>query len=282
MPRPLKDIDVDEISLVDAGAVRKKFYIKKRRSLMDLIELLKDFLGEDTELTDEEIEKAGKLSEEAAKAISSAVSALNKFKDDFPPEILSALKTLTKFASYGYPAKKAEEVDFLKEMVDLEKAGARLSKATIEDLKKVAAIVEKLIGASEDKVKKAAGDKVDIDKLPDTVVARLEKLDRIEAEAVEKKQKEKDKEFTDMKKDVGDVKDMLKKIAKGEPISKQLEEEEEDDDKDKDKDKKKDKTTFTKAEIAKMDLAEKRKYADQGLIDLWPSIEFGVDERRTN
>lgn len=278
MPRPLKDIDVDEISLVDAGAVRKKFYIKKRRSLMDLIELLKDFLGEDTELTDEEIEKAGKLSEEAAKAISSAVSALNKFKDDFPPEILSALKTLTKFASYGYPAKKAEEVDFLKEMVDLEKAGARLSKATIEDLKKVAAIVEKLIGASEDKVKKAAGDKVDIDKLPDTVVARLEKLDRIEAEAVEKKQKEKDKEFTDMKKDV----DMLKKIAKGEPVSKQLDEEEEDDDKDKDKDKKKDKTTFTKAEIAKMDLAEKRKYADQGLIDLWPSIEFGVDERRTN
>lgn len=282
MARKLKDIDVDEISLVDAGAVRKKFFIKKRRSLMDLIEILKDFLGEDTELTEDELKKAKNLSDKAAKAISSALNMLNKYKDDMPSDVLTAIKTLGKYASYGYPAQKAEEVDILGEMTNVEKAGARLSKATIEQLKKIAEIINGLIGAAEDKVKKAAGD-IDTDKLPDHIVAKLEKLQKIEEAEDLKKQQEKDKIITDLLAEVKNQGDLIKKMAKGEPISKQLEDDPESDElgeEDKAKAKvKKMKTKFTKEELAAMPLEEKRKYADAGVLDLWPSIDFGTEGR---
>jgi len=279
MARKLKDIDVDEISLVDAGAVRKKFFIKKRRSLMDLIEILKDFLGEDTELSEDELQKAKDLSDKAAKAISSALNMLNKYKDDMPSDVLNAIKTLSKYASYGYPAKKAEEVDILEDLTDVEKAGARLSKATIEQLKKIAEIINNLVGTAEEKVKKAVGD-VDTGNLPDHIVAKLEKLQRIEEAEELKKQQEKDKVITDLLGEVKKQGDLIKKLAKGEPISKQLDDDPEDPDEEKEKEKvKKLKTKFTKEELAAMSLEDKRKYADAGVLDLWPSLDFGTEGR---
>jgi len=177
MARKLKDLDIEEISLVDAGAVRKTFYIKKqRRSLMDLIDILKDMLGPDTELSDDEVKKAKELTEDAAKAIAGALKILNKYKDDMPDDVLAAIKTLAKYASYGYPAKKSADVDFVVELTDIEKAGARLSKATIEELKKAIEILRGIIGEREENLKKGAS--IDLDKLPPELKATFAAVGR--------------------------------------------------------------------------------------------------------
>lgn len=271
MPRKLKDIDVDEISLVDAGAVRKKFYIKKRRSLMDLFEILKDFLGPDVELSEEEIAKAKELSEEAAKAIKGALSMLNKYKNDMPDDVVKAMQTLAKYASYGYPAKKAAEIDILQDLTDVTKAGAKLSKATIEQLKKIAEIVKDLIGAAEEKVKKSIG--INLENLPPDVQVKLTKLAQIEEEQARKAQEEKDKKITDLIEAVNKQGEIIKKLAKGEPVSQQLEDDPDPKDKDKDP-----AQTFTKADLAKMTIQEKKALADKGVIDLWPGIRLTTKE----
>jgi len=60
----------------------------------------------------------------------------------------------------------------------------------------------------------------------------------------------------------------VKKLARGEPVSKQLDD---DDDDDPGPD---DEKPLTKAELAKLSTAELRKLADKGVIDLWPSLTF--------
>ncbi|NVM21425.1 MAG: hypothetical protein HWN68_06560 [Desulfobacterales bacterium] len=215
MPRRLKDLEVEEISLVDSAATRKQFYIVKRRNqqMEEFVELLKSFLGED-EITDEDIEKANKVPEAALKAIKGAVNILNKYKADFPPEILNALKTLTKYAAYGYPSKRVEKVD-LSDLLDVEKAGAKLSKATVEELKKVLKIIESIIGEREKEVKKTYGE------LPADVVAQLEELRAMKEEKktknIEKARDEFKKEILDA---VGDL--VAKEVKKEKPVKKSI------------------------------------------------------------
>jgi len=267
MARKLKDLDIEEISLVDAGAVRKTFYIKKqRRSLMDLIDILKDMLGPDTELSDDEVKKAKELTEDAAKAIAGALKILNKYKDDMPDDVLAAIKTLAKYASYGYPAKKSADVDFVVELTDIEKAGARLSKATIEELKKAIEILRGIIGEREENLKKGAS--IDLDKLPPELKARLERLQRWEEDQIRKQKEAEEREREELKKKIQELTDTVKKLARGEPVSKQLDD---DDDDDPGPD---DEKPLTKAELAKLSTAELRKLADKGVIDLWPSLTF--------
>jgi hypothetical protein len=192
MARKLIDLEVEEVSLVDAAANRTKFAIIKRRVIMDeLTALLKALLGE--EVTDAELAKAKELPEDAMKAIKGALNILNKYKDEFPAEILSAIKSLAKFSSYGYPEKKTEELS--KE--DVEKVGARLSKATLEELKKISTALDgvdlkaiKKIREIVDGLIKDASilDKKLYDGLPEDVRARLIKLDADEAEAQKKVQ----------------------------------------------------------------------------------------------
>lgn len=138
MARKLKDIDVEEISIVDRAANRKLFAIVKRRQQMDeLIELLKSIYGD--EITDEAIAKAAELPKENLSAIKGALNLLNKYLDGMPEDVKSAIKTLGKYASYGYPAAKVEKGEEL----TLEKVGAKLSKATMEELKKLRDILAK-------------------------------------------------------------------------------------------------------------------------------------------
>lgn len=211
MPRELKEIDPDEISLVGVPAIRKKFIIIKRSQEMDeYIEILKSFHGEE-EITDEVVEalKAGKMPEEATKALKGALNILNKYKDDFPDAILDAIKTLSKYASYGYPEKKGEKsekepdpVEFL-EKLDLQKAGASLSKATIEKLnsiktaiKSITDEIDKLIGKKEEAAGLKKSKEDDKGDLPEDVKRKLLELqelkDRIaEQERLTKEDKEK-------------------------------------------------------------------------------------------
>jgi len=198
--RKLKNIDVEEISLVDVPANRKKFYFLKRSQTMEeLLEILKGMFGDDV-LTAEEIEKAKEkeLSEEASKAIKGALNILNKYKDDMPPDVKDAIKVLAKYASYGYPAKKSAGD------VDLEKVGARLSKATVEDLQRAIDILQKVI----DKEKKEEG-KEKTEKGLESVSKALEDL-KGEFESTKtdftKKLETKDAEITQLRKELEEAK----------------------------------------------------------------------------
>jgi len=202
MPRKIVEIDVDEITLCEFAANRKKFFIKKtEEKVNDFIEELKKFMAEDDEdekemLTEEEIAKAEKLDDKVIKVIKGALNILNKYKADMPDDVLTAIKTLAKYAAYGYPEKKEAKED-------VDKAGAKLSKTTRDQLSKILELVKDspkaiemlntLLGREVQKAEEKDGDK----EMSPEIQAKLERLaelekaekERIEKEA-EKKQKE--------------------------------------------------------------------------------------------
>jgi hypothetical protein len=65
---------------------------------LEVQRMIEEFCGEDNQI----IEK--KISEEGLNAIKEAIGDLNKYKEDFPDDLLAAVKTLAKYASYGYGA----------------------------------------------------------------------------------------------------------------------------------------------------------------------------------
>jgi hypothetical protein len=226
----LKDIEVEEISLVDSAATFKKFFITKRsKSMKKFLEILKSFFGD--ELKEEDITKAKEIEEDTQETIGDALTLFDEYHDDFPPDALDALKTVVKMAIT--PAEKVKEPDFVAELTNLEKAGARLSKATIAQLKKIGEIVAAMVGAAEKALGKSTDDE---DELSPEMLEKLEKLKAYEdAEAELKKQKAEDyKKDTDKK--IEDLEKKIEKIEKKKPVKKGLEGQESDDDDDDDDD----------------------------------------------
>jgi hypothetical protein len=243
MPRKLLDIEVEEVSIVDHAANRSKFAIIKRRKAMEeeLKQLIKTLNGD--EVTDVDLEKAGKMPEEAAKAIKGALAILSKYKDDFPADVLGAIKVLTKYSSYGYPQKGDDEMS--KE--DIEKVGARLSKATLEELKKISSaldgidlkaikkireIVDGLIKTSESVEKKKAA----YEGLSEEIRARLLRLDELEAEELKKAEDAKLQELVKaaVAPELKALKEELEKVQKSKGMKKSIDGQDKDDDKDTD------------------------------------------------
>jgi signal transduction histidine kinase len=227
MARKIFDIDIEEISLVDRPANRKRFYIIKQEENMwdqEFEKLLTEFLGQEgfeelKKSVEKEIEseKKEKLTEEAINAIKGALNILNKYKDDFPKELKDAVKVIAQFAAkypypYPYPkkTKKDEEGNLIEELTDIEKAGRKLSKATVEQLRKVIEILQKLIEEREEETNVKKSDKKDEVKLEE----KIEKL----TEVVQK-------QFKDLEQRIENIeKTAFKKSLDGQ-----------DDDKDKDK-----------------------------------------------
>lgn len=206
MPRKILDIDVDEISVVDLAANRKKFFIRKGAVPMDeLLKALQTFLGADV-VTAESVKKA-ELTEEHAAEIKAAVDVLAKYKADFPDDVLAAVQTLTKSA---FPARKDEPFN-------VEKYGAKLSKATVEDLKKIRDILNGLLPDLEAEAKKKSATPLPTDPyagLAPEVAERLRKLDgleKAEAEAVAKAASDKEKALTEKVTKLEAEIDLLKK-----------------------------------------------------------------------
>lgn len=240
MPRKLEDIEISEISLVDKTANRKKFAIIKRRqeAMDELIKLLKSICG-DSEITEEVIALAKALTPEAAKAIKEALSTLNSYSEAFDDAAKAALKTLARYSSYGYPAKKADDSDEL----PIEKVGARLSKATMEELKKLKEILVKVAGEAKglakakDIIEALLGDAIVTEKyadMPEPVRNRLRKLDALEAKEKDDIQKS---DLADKVKGlVGEVtkplQDRIDTLEKTKGISKAVKGQGTDDDKD--------------------------------------------------
>ena len=232
----------------------------------ELKDLFTEFLGVPEAELELSLAKAKELSEAAAKAIKGALNILSKFKDELPDPVLEAVKVLGKFASYGYPEKKAAEPD-----VDVEKVGARLSKATLEQLKSIKDVIEKFLGEGPNmkKVKAMLEDligKAEVIKqsgLSPEVVAQLAELDKLRAEKADELKKQDDKEKSDLKELLKKTQDRLDKLEKSKGKSAQAKDG--DDDQDADDDKSKDKL-------------EKKDFDKSGkpLRDLFPSLKLGI------
>ena len=264
MPRELMDIDVDEISLVDVPAIRKKFLIVKKDKndmqktsdkdqdnsdienlikegkleMNELIEIYKKLTDDEEDFSEKEIELLKKLSPEAANAIKGALNILNKFKGDFSKELKDAVAVLAKYVTkpypYPYPAKKSDE--------DLEKAGKKISKDTLNAIKKAINILSDALKKGDDTKKaitllsnllseeeKKALKKADLEKeLSDKEKEREEKFDSAIKEATETIEKlgkdlgEKDKNLSELSK-------RLETLEKAKGTKKQIEGQDEED-----------------------------------------------------
>jgi len=249
LPHKLSHIELDEISLVDLPANKKKFLFKKaadkdgkgflicecghKEALIDFLksaseecpncgenlmesatkimfkgrkimkkslsDILVDFIGED-ELTDDEVEKfekaEKKMSSKAIKALKGALNVLKKFKEEFPDDVMESINTLAKYAIFAppTPAKKKEDLDDEEEEdeteEDLKKAGAKLSKATMELIKSVVEKgkpLDKAIKALAALVQKDAGKSAELLVIEEKMDELTEKLDK----ALKKKKKTK-------------------------------------------------------------------------------------------
>ncbi len=103
--RRLQNIDVDEISLVDFAATGKKFMIIKSAEVINTMEELEKLLNElNPEGYEVEILRKAKdkLPKEMLDELTKAYKPILKYKDDFPDDLLEAIKILGKYASYGY------------------------------------------------------------------------------------------------------------------------------------------------------------------------------------
>lgn len=103
--RRLQNIDVDEISLVDFPATRRKFMIIKSaevtNTMRELEELLNEFNPDGNEI--EVLRKAkDKLPKDMLNELTKAYKALVKYKDDLPSDLKEGIDILGKYASYGY------------------------------------------------------------------------------------------------------------------------------------------------------------------------------------
>jgi len=101
------------------------YWLSKGDVIMDkeLVELLKAYFGGASYTFDK-----AKLSDKAVETIKKALAMINKYKDEFPDELKSAVGVLAEYATaYGYPEKDDDVAKAAKEA-----EAAKLAKATKE------------------------------------------------------------------------------------------------------------------------------------------------------
>jgi hypothetical protein len=243
--RKLKDIKLREVSFVETPATRKPFLFFKSASgehetdeeqeeveIMDkeLKELLEAFLDEKIE-DDDDIEKAEKLTEKVVNAIKEALKILNEYKDALPDDAKKAVDTLVKYATTKYPYpkpyKKSKE-----EESDLEKAGKKLSKATMEKLLAMRKLIDELL---PDDIKKMA-EEIDKDELAFEMLQKMH--DKLFAEPEDDEEDEEDDEEGEetgkIMKFLKGIDARLEKLEKMKGKKRELDDEEDDEEDDKD------------------------------------------------
>lgn len=163
--RRLFDIDLDEVSLVDMPAIKRKFLIVKK--LIEEEDMGKDTtleeIGsqEDTEVEKSEDDLEKRLSEKAANAIKGVLKMLQPYVKEFSDDAKAAVKVLAGEAG------------------GTEKAGRRFSSITesrIRALLKAAKELAELIGEEAEETQKS---EIDVDELKkyisDTIKEKLNK-----------------------------------------------------------------------------------------------------------
>ena len=225
--RKLKNLEIEEISVVESAANRRKFFIKKEQIMEKLIELLKGMFGE--ALTEADIEKAKELSDESVEAISGALSVIKSWEGELYPEDLTAAQLiLLKHGGWDRNVEKTEltDEDFATYLIEnIEKVGASLSKATRVQIERIKEICVKMLEGKEKNQKKDD----EVEKLSTETLDKLDELDRLkkaEAERIKKETSEKSQE--DIKTLIKDsIDEALKPILKEKGITKKLKGQEE-------------------------------------------------------
>jgi len=227
--KKIKDLDIDEISLVDRAANRRKFAItkKERKEMFEkLIEILKNWLTPE-EITDELQAGIKAMPEDVQKAHLATLTVLEEYNDEdvMPAEFKKALTEMVKATITPIPEKKDGE-DELTLDTFIEKAGAVFSSATKAQIAKVIEMLQGMLGNTKDDEKKKAAEK----NLTPEQIAALAKAEAIIAaedaktrKAAEDKEKARDEALEKMAKEIAE----LKKV-KG--TSKQLDDKDEKDD----------------------------------------------------
>lgn len=221
MAKKLKDIEISEISLVTSTASRKKFVILKRRKSMDeLIEQMKTFLGEDA-MTKKVIEKMKELPDKKVEEFKKSLDDLEPYRENFPTSVGEAVNTLLKSASFEYPEIKTVEGLDVEDII--EKKGASFSKATVEQLKKIVDIITKLIGEKTQKGK-------DGKELSSDVQAQLDELVVLKRAEKERKEKEELKKEEKAEERIKGLEAEIEKIKETKGIKKSIDGQDNDDD----------------------------------------------------
>ena len=229
--KKIKDLDIDEISLVDRAANRRKFAItkKERKEMFEkLIEILKNWLTPE-EITDELQAGIKALPEDVQKAHLATLTVLEEYNDEdvMPAEFKKALTEMVK-ATITQVADEKEGEEFTFDTF-IEKAGAVFSSATKAQIAKVIEMLQGMLGNTKDADEKK---KAENKNLTPEQIAALEKAEAIIAaqdakdrKAAEDKEKARDEALEKMAKEIAE----LKKV-KG--TSKQLDDKDEKDEKD--------------------------------------------------
>jgi len=150
---------------------------------IDLAKEYKEFLGE--EMESEQVEKQKKLPEKVYNAIKGAFNILNKYKDDLPSDLRSAVESLAKYAAGKYPYPKPYKKGEEEEGEDVEKSGKKLSKDTIGKLMAIRKILDELLPEDVKKALEEEAKEPDpiaiLKSISDSLTAfgkRLEKLEK--------------------------------------------------------------------------------------------------------
>ena len=175
----LRELETVEVSLVDKGANKRTFAIKKsEQKEMNIIEAILAAPFEKSDALIERLKKA-ELSEQAIEGIKSAVQILSAFQEEIPADLLKDLMTLGGFAKEeeeeeeekpeateeGAPEEEAEKQEDEDEDEDedaMQKRLASLPKSTrsmVEQLWKSNQVAVKKAEELEAKIKKADDEK---------------------------------------------------------------------------------------------------------------------------
>jgi len=224
----IKDLDIDEISLVDRAANRRKFAItkKERKEMFEkLIEILKNWLTPE-EITEDLQAGIKAMPEDVQKAHLATLTILEEYNDEdvMPAEFKKALTEMVKATVTPVPETKA--VDELTLDTFIEKAGAVFSSATKSQIEKVIAALQSLLGTSKDDDEKKKAENKNLTPEQIAALAKAEAIiaaeDAKERKAKEDKEKARDEALDKMAKEIAE----LKKV-KG--TSKQLDDKDEKD-----------------------------------------------------
>lgn len=224
--RKLVGIDISEISLVDMPANRTHFAVVKRKKSFEEKNHLAKIRQDDKNDNQEKIKEVNKMdelvrlykslykdeiakdmkpdmetfAEEDIKILKDALDIFTKYRDDLPDELADEIVKLAKFAVSKYPKEEKEEK---KDDTEVEKKGAKLSKDSIDNLKKA---IECLMSILPEE------DKPEVKKVDDKEEEKVEKKE-------EPKEEEKDKVNEGFEKSLKELKEsILGEISKGNKV----------------------------------------------------------------
>lgn len=112
------------------------------------LDLTSDYEGlVDEKMSEDQIKKADKLKPEVSKAIAAAMRSLSRWKDDLPTDAKKALALLAKLATgkYPYPAPYKKSIEGEESESSMEKAGAKVSKYTGNEIAKAIKLLQAIL-----------------------------------------------------------------------------------------------------------------------------------------